>query len=271
MAQFRLRDFSPWSHRKLIWQFARKDVVLRYRGSLLGGAWSVLSPLIMLAIYTFVFQFVLHSKWPQEAGGTSGTLDYALNLYAGLLIFNWFSECLGRAPKLILEQPYLVNKVIFPLHILGWAAAISAAIQMFVSLAIWLIASLLAGYEPTFYLLLSPLLPILLLPWLLALIWGLSSVGVFLRDLSQLLPIVITGLMFLSPVLYPIKALPASLQTVAYLNPLSSTIEGLRSLAFHPSDLNLLSIAISFVLSIFAAICALKLFNRLAPHFSDVL
>ena len=271
MAPFRMRDFSPWSHRKLIWQFARKDVVLRYRGSLLGSAWSILSPLIMLAIYTFVFQFVLHARWPNDSGNSVGTLDYALNLYAGLLIFNWFSECLGRAPKLILEQPYLVNKVIFPLHILGWAAAISAGIQMFISLGIWLVASLLAGYQPTFYMLLSPLLPILLLPWLLALMWGLSSVGVFLRDLSQLLPIVITGLMFLSPVLYPIKALPASLQTLAYLNPLSSTIEGLRSLAFNPSDLNYLSIALSFVVGLVFAMLALKLFTRLSPHFSDVL
>jgi lipopolysaccharide transport system permease protein len=268
MTQFSMRDLSPWSHRKLIWQFARKDIVLRYRGSLLGGAWSVVAPLVMLAIYTFVFQFVLHSRWPE---GSGGTLDYALNLYAGLLIFNWFSECLGRAPKLILEQPYLVNKVIFPLHVLGWAAAISAGTQMFVSLGIWIIACLLAGYPLTVYMVLSPLLPILLLPWLLALVWSLSSVGVFLRDLSQVLPIAITGLMFLSPVLYPIKALPSSLQKVAYLNPLSSTIEGLRSLAFSPSDLHLWSITISFVVGVALAYLALKLFYRLSPHFSDVL
>jgi lipopolysaccharide transport system permease protein len=268
MSPHLLLKFSPWRYRRLIWQFARKDIVLRYRGSLLGGAWSVLSPLIMLAIYTFVFQFVLHSKWPD---GHDSTLDYSLNLYAGLLIFNWFAECLGRAPRLILEQPYLVNKVIFPLHVLGWTAAISTGIQMFVSLAIWLFAALLTGYSPTFLMLLLPLLPILLLPWLLALIWSLSSVGVFLRDLSQLLPILTTGLMFLSPVLYPIKALPEVLQNVAYLNPLSSTIEGLRSIAFHPADLNILSIVLSFVIGVVFATLALKLFDRLSSNFSDVL
>jgi lipopolysaccharide transport system permease protein len=271
MAQNCLRDLFPWSHKNLIWQFARKDIVLRYRGSLLGGTWSVLSPLIMLAIYTFVFQFVLHARWPQGALEGGGTIDYALNLYAGLLIFNWFSECLGRAPRLILEQPYLVNKVIFPLHVLGWAAAISAGVQMSISLGIWLFASLLVGYPPTFYMLLLPLLPILLLPWLLALVWALSSVGVFLRDLSQLLPILITGLMFLSPVLYPVKALPVSLQTLAYLNPLSATIEGLRSLAFNPAELNVQGVAFSFIVGVVFAALALKLFYRLSPHFSDVL
>jgi lipopolysaccharide transport system permease protein len=119
--------------------------------------------------------------------------------------------------------------------------------------------------------LLLPLLPILLLPWLLALVWALSSVGVFLRDLSQLLPILITGLMFLSPVLYPVKALPVSLQTLAYLNPLSATIEGLRSLAFNPAVLNVQGVAFSFIVGVLFAALALKLFYRLSPHFSDVL
>jgi len=261
-------DSSAWGNRRLIWQFARKDIILRYRGSLLGGIWSVLSPLIMLAIYTFVFELVLHAKWSE---GSGDTLEYALNLYPGLLIFNWFAECLGRAPKLIHEQPYLVNKVVIPLQTLGWGAAISAGTQMYISMGLWFVACMLSGYPLTPHLILLPLVPILLLPWLLATVWILSSTGVFLRDLSQVLPILITSLMFLSPVLYPIKALPPTLQTLAYLNPLTFGIEALRGLAFKPESLHLWTILISSLTGLLVAFFALWVFKRLSPYFSDLL
>jgi lipopolysaccharide transport system permease protein len=109
-----LSDLFPIRQRALIWQFTRRDVQARYRGSLLGLAWSFLTPLLMLAVYTFVFREVLKARWP---GGDDSPLEFALRVYAGLIVFNLFSELVSRAPMLVTGQPNLVKKVVFPLEI----------------------------------------------------------------------------------------------------------------------------------------------------------
>jgi hypothetical protein len=119
----------PWRYRNLIWQFARREVLTRHRGSWLGMGWSVLTPLVMLLIYTLVFRHVFQARWPSAAEGSN--FDFALNLYAGLIVFNWTVELLARAPRLILDQPNLVTKVVFPLPVLAWSALLAAGFQTF--------------------------------------------------------------------------------------------------------------------------------------------
>ncbi len=268
MTQF-LKSFQQQrSHFKLTWYFVKKDILLRYRGSVLGGTWAILSPLIMLGLYTFVFQYIFKSRWVNEI---NGHFDFALNLYAGLLIFNWFAECASRAPRLILEQPYLVNKVVFPLPVLGWAAVMTAGVQMFLSLCLLLLAALISGYPMTPYMLLTPWVPLLLLPWLLSVVWLLSGLGVFLRDLSQILPMIVTCVMFCSPIFYPVKALPERIQFLAYLNPLTWGIELLRDLIFNPLSVDAWGLIFCFLIGSICAWLSYKIFHRLSYHFADVL
>ena len=113
----RLSFFLPLAQRGLIFQFARREVLGRYRGSLLGLGWSFFTPLLMLGVYTFVFVGVFKARWPgaEQAGG----LEFAMQIFAGLMVFNLFAEVAGRAPRLVLDQPNLVKKVVFPLDLLA--------------------------------------------------------------------------------------------------------------------------------------------------------
>lgn len=259
----------PWRYRFLIWQFARKDVVVRYRGSWLGWGWTIVTPLAMLAIYTLVFQYVFKARWPSSKESTD--FDFALNLYAGLLLFNWVAELLNRAPRLILEQPNLVTKVVFPLPTLSWAALVSATFHMGISLVIWLIAATVAGYAPRWEWLGLPIALLSLVPWLLAACWVMSSLGVYFRDLSQLVGLAVSGVMFLTPIFYPIQALPIWLQPVALMNPLSGPIEALRLVVILGGEMPWVSLLWLAGTGLVASVMGLCLMKRLQNGFSDVL
>lgn len=225
--------FLPLGLRSLIWQFARRDVLARYRGSLLGLGWSFLTPLLMLAVYTFVFREVFNARWPAAPSGQGGDEDlaFALQVYAGLIVFNLFAEVMGRAPRLVLDQPNLVKKVVFPLEILPWVSILAALFHLAINLAVLLGATLLATHRLPPTLLALPLVVAAFVPLLLGLAWLLASLGVFLRDIGQVIGMLITALMFLSPVFYPAQALPAHWQPLAALNPLTFPIETVRLVA----------------------------------------
>ena len=121
--RFAFAPFLPWRHRTLIYQFAKREILGRYRGSILGLGWSFATPLLMLAVYTFVFVGVFKARWPGAESGGGG--EFALQIFAGLLAFNFFSEVINRAPRLIVDQPNLVKKVVFPLEILPWVSVLS--------------------------------------------------------------------------------------------------------------------------------------------------
>jgi lipopolysaccharide transport system permease protein len=219
----------PWGQRSLISQMARRDVSARYRQSWLGTAWLVLTPLLMLTVYTLVFQHVMNVRWPGAASTAAPTgLAFALQVYAGLAAYNLVAECVARAPTLVLEQPHLVKKVVFPLPVLAWVQALTAGVGLAVSALLLLgMTAWVRGGLP-----LSALaLPVVWLPlWVLCLglVWWLSAVGTYVRDVAQVLGPALGALMFLSPIFYPLQALPATLQTVLGLNPLATVIEQTR-------------------------------------------
>lgn len=219
--------FFPRAHRTLIWQFVRRDVRGRYRGSLLGLTWALLTPLAMLGIYTFVFVEVFQARW---AGSSpqAGSLEFALQVFAGLIVFNLFTEVVSRAPNLVLEQPNLVKKVVFPLLVLPWVSLLTGLFQFALNLAVLMaaIAWTRGGIPPS-----ALALPLVLLPFvpmLLGLAWFLAATGVYVRDTAPLIAMSMTGLMFLTPVFYSHKALPAWLQLPMQLNPPTVPIEQLR-------------------------------------------
>lgn len=218
---------SLWQHRALILTLAKREVAGRYRGSMLGMLWSFFNPVFMLAVYTFVFSVVFKARW--GSGGESRT-EFALILFAGLLLFNLFAECIGRAPTLILGNANYVKKVVFPLEILPWVSFGAALFHAAISFCVWLLFYLLMFGPPHATVL---LLPVVLLPlslMVMGLSWFLASLGVFLRDVAQVVGIVISVLMFLTPLFYPASAIPASYQPLLQLNPLTFIVEQARGL-----------------------------------------
>ena len=222
-----LQYLFPIKHRTLIRQLVRREVLGRYRGSMLGIGWSVLTPLAMLSVYTLVFRHIFKSRWP---GMEDGNLAFALNLFAGLIVFTWAAEFINRAPRLVVEQPNLVTKVVFPLHILPWTAMLSSLFHACLATAVWLAACLATGYSVSVTWLALPLAFLALLPFMLGLGWLLAALGVYFRDIGEITGPVMSMMLFLTPVFFPISVLPAFLQGWLQLNPLTVPIESLRAI-----------------------------------------
>lgn len=218
---------SLWRNRGLTKALIKREVIGRYRGSALGILWSFFNPVFMLLVYTFVFSVVFKARW---SGGSDSKTEFAMVLFAGLTIFNLFSECFTRAPSLILSNVNYVKKVVFPLEILPWVSMGSALFHGVISLTVWLIFYTIFFGVPHTEALLFPILIVPLLLMTMGLSWFLAALGVYLRDIAQLIGIVTTTLMFLSPIFYPVSALPAEYQPLLLFNPLTPAIEQGRAL-----------------------------------------
>lgn len=259
---------SLWRNRNLIHASAKREVLARYRGSALGLFWSFLNPLSMLAIYTFVFSQVFKARW--SAGSESKT-EFALILFASLIIFNLFAECINRAPSLILGNPNYVKKVVFPLEILPFVGLLVASYHALISLGVWLAAyALMFGLPHETAL----LLPLVILPFGLFVIgvsWVLASLGVYLRDISQFIGLATTSLLFLSPIFYSASALPESYRYLIYLNPLTWVIEMTRDLLFWGRTPDLGLILVYWLVASVIACLGFAWFQKTRRGFADVL
>lgn len=213
---------SAWRNRQLIVRMAKRDVIGRYRGSMLGIAWSFFNPLLMLAVYTFVFSVVFTARWGE--GVVDSKTAFAMLLFAGMIVHGLFAECLNRAPSLILANANYVKKVIFPLEVLPWVAFASALFHASISIAVLLLAQLLLNGSLPWTVV---LFPIVLLPLALAtlgLTWLTASLGVYIRDVGQVTTMFTTILLFMSGIFYPISSLPPAYQEWMRFNPLSYII-----------------------------------------------
>lgn len=259
---------STISNRRLIYSLAKREVVGRYRGSTMGLAWSFFNPVLMLAVYTFVFSVVFKARW---AGGSESRTEFALVLFAGLLVFNLFSECVNRAPALILSNVNYVKKVIFPLEILPLVALGSAAFHFLISFSVWLLFYLIFfGLPPaTMFWLPLILLPLMLLT--LGLSWLLASLGVYLRDVSQIIGVLTTMLMFLSPIFYPISALPEEYQAFLQITPLTFVVEQARNAMIWGHNVDWQPWSISIVFASAVAWLGFAWFQKTRKGFADVL
>jgi lipopolysaccharide transport system permease protein len=220
---------SVWRHRSLLASLVQREVLGRYRGSVLGLAWSFFTPLLMLSVYTFVFGVIFKARW---GSGAESRTEFALVLFVGMMVFNLFAECLSRAPSLVLVNPNYVKRVVFPLEVLPWVAVAAALFHLGVSLLVWLVAHLLLLGTPPATALLLPAVMLPLLLFTLGASWLLASLGVYLRDVGQFINILITVLMFLAPVFYPATAVPESLRGWLYANPLTLPIEMARDVLY---------------------------------------
>lgn len=259
---------SLWRNRSLIHASAKREVLGRYRGSAFGLLWSFFNPLFMLTVYTFVFSVVFNARW---GGGNESKTEFALVLFAGLIVFNLFADCINRAPGLILSNSNYVKKVVFPLEILPFVGLLSAAYHMLISLGVWLVAYfLLFGLpHPTIF-----LLPLIILPFallIMGLSWALASLGVFLRDVSQFIGVAVTMLMFLSPIFYPASALPEAYRDLLYINPLTLVIELTRDVLYWGKPPDYAELAQYWLVTGAVAWLGFAWFQKTRKGFADVL
>ncbi len=247
----------------------QREIVGRYKGSVLGLAWSFFNPLLMLVVYTFVFSVVFKAKWGiREAQDQSG---YAVILFAGMIVHGLFAECVNRAPTLVLTNPSYVKKVVFPLEVLPWISMGAAIFHTLISvlvlvLAIWVVKG---SVEPTA--LLFPLILFPLVAGTMGVSWFLASTGVYLRDIGQSIGIVTTVLLFVSPVFFPISALPERFQTWMLLNPLTFIIEQTRNVLIWGKMPDWTGLVVYTLISFLVAWAGFYWFQRTRKGFADVL
>ena len=259
---------SLWTNRQLIARMGQREIIGRYKGSAMGLAWSFITPLFMLAIYTFVFSVVFQARW-----GTSeeSKTQFAVVLFAGLIVHTLFSDVINRAPQLVLGNVNYVKKVVFPLEILPVVQLLSATFHALVSVVVLIAAQLVfQGSLPITAL----LLPVVLLPFLLltlGLAWWLASLGVFVRDVGQTISLVTSVMLFMSPVFFPVQSLPPALQPWMHLNPLTFVIEQVREVVVWGRLPDWQGLAVYSIASIATAWLGFAWFQKTRKGFADVL
>jgi lipopolysaccharide transport system permease protein len=257
-----------WRNKNLIKTLIKREVIGRYRGSVLGILWSFFNPVLMLIVYTFVFSVVFKARW--SSGGDSKT-EFALILFAGLMVFNLFTECTNRAPGLILSNVNYVKKVVFPLEILPVVSFGAASFHTAVSFGVWLLFFLLYFGLPPLTALLLPITILPLILFTLGISWFLASLGVYLRDVGQFIGIATTSLLFLSPIFYPVSGLPEKYQSLLLFNPLTPVIEQARDVLIWGKTPDWLFFGSSLAISAVVAWLGFAWFQKTRKGFADVL
>lgn len=250
----------------LLRALTRREVEVRYRGTLLGVMWAVANPLTMLAIYTFLFGVIFKARWP----GRADLPDFVLMLYCGLVTFTIFSETLTRAPMAVFSQPNYVKKVVFPLELLPLSHLGAALVNAGISFVLLVIFVLVQHHTVAITALAIPLIVAPMALTLAGLAWFLSAIGVFFRDIGQLINIAMTMLMTLSPVFYPVSAAPDLVQSVIYLNPLTYPIEEVRRVLIMGLWPDWWTWSAYTAASAVIAVAGLWVFQNTRPAFADV-
>ena len=253
-------------------QMIRRDLATRYRGSLLGMVWSVLTPLTMLGVYAFVFGVIFPTRHWSEAG-TSTTFQpsFVLLIFVGQIIFTLFSDVVSRAPRLVVSNRNYVKKIVFPLEILPVVSLGSALSQAGISTAILLAAQLTMTGSIPWTILLLPLAAIPFLLFLLGISWFLASLGTYVRDIAQMTTPMIGALLFLSPIFYPLSALPDGARTIAAFNPLAIPIEETRNVLLWGRTPDWIALGFYTVVALVVAALGLYWFETTRKGFADVL
>ena len=255
---------------ELLMQLTKRDIFSRYRGSALGILWSFITPLLLVGVYTFVFSVIFRPRWMVEGATVAG--GYGFNLFVGMIIHNVLAECIARAPSLVLGNANYVTKVVFPLQLLPSVVVLSALFHLLIGFIALIALQLVMGVHIDFAMFAA--LPLVLLPLAVicnGLVLILSALGVYFRDLSQIVSVLIAALMFLSPVFYPITAVPEAFRHYLYLNPMTYIIESARGVILNgqvPDYGALLMVTgIGCALIVLGAV----VFQKLRRGFADVL
>lgn len=261
---------SLWRNRQLVVQMTKREVVGRYKGSAMGLAWSFFNPVFMLVVYTFVFSEIFKSRWGGVGGDESKT-QFAVVLFVGMIVLSLFSEVLNRAPALIISNVNYVKKVVFPIEILPVIAMGAALFHTLISLGVLLAAFAVFNGYLHWTAIFTPLVVLPLVILTTGLAWMLASLGVFLRDVGQTIGILTTVLMFLSPVFYPVTAVPERFRPFIMANPLTFIIEQAREVLVWGHLPNWLGLGVYTLAATLVAWAGYAWFQKTRKGFADVL
>ena len=256
-------------NRQLIMQMTRREVIGRYKGSAFGVAWSFLNPLLMLAVYTFVFSVVLKTRWAGDA--TESKTQFALILFVGMIVHGLFAEAINRAPSLIVGNANYVKKVVFPLDSLPITSSFAALFHACASLCVFIVAFVAVNGYLHWTACFIPLIWLPLVVLAIGLSWLLSSLAVFVRDVNQITGILTTALLFLSPVFYPMSALPKQFSALIIANPLTFIIEQSRDVLVWGRMPDWNGLSIYMVVATTIAWLSFIWFQKTRKGFADVL
>lgn len=261
---------SLWRNRQLIIQMTRREVAGRYKGSALGLAWSFFNPVFMLVVYTFVFSEIFKSRWGGVGGDESKT-QFAVILFVGMIVMGLFTEVLNRAPGLIISNVNYVKKVVFPIEILPVIAMGAALFHSLISFGVLLTAFALFNGFLHWTVIFAPLVLLPLVILTLGIGWMLASLGVFLRDVGQTIAIITTVLMFLTPIFYPVTAVPERFRPFIMANPLTFIIEQAREVVIWGHLPNWIGLGIYTLVATAFAWAGYAWFQKTRKGFADVL
>ncbi|MGZ8844314.1 MAG: ABC transporter permease [Pyrinomonadaceae bacterium] len=250
----------------LIWSLAKRELAARYKGSVLGIVWAVLTPLVMIAIFTLLFAGIFKAKF----NASDSQWDFALYLFCGLLPWNAFQEALNMSASAVVNRANLVKRVVFPLETLPVSQTVAAiANQMFGTVAL-LLGILVIRHElhlTTLY------LPILLIPQLLLMLggaWLLASLGVFIRDIVQGISLVLMAWMYLTPIIYPETIVPEAYRPFLNLNPFTPLIRSYRRIMLDGAAPDWAGLAYFSAFALIAFVFGYWWFARTRKNFADV-
>lgn len=252
----------------LLKQLVKKDIKQRYQGSILGILWTFIVPILMLVIYTFIFSEVFQAKWDID---TSDKYQFALVLFCGLCVFNMVGEVMNRSTVLIASNTNYVKKVIFPLEMLPVVITLSSLFTCLVSFVILIIAKLILynNVSPTLYLIIPMFIPLIILAVGLGLF--ISAVSVYLKDVGNAISVIVTVLMYMSPVFFPLSAVPESFRGVCEVNPMTYIIENFRNVVLYGEMINWEYYGISCLVALVFYFIGKGVFMRAKEGFADVL
>lgn len=270
-----LRSLSPvemlknlWAHREVIMAFATREFQAAHRGTFLGLIWTVVAPLFMLAVFAFVFGYIFKGRFATHIEETP--LDYALALFVGISFFNCVGQALSMAPTIVLANAAYVKTNVFPLEVIPVSTVINILFNLMI--AIGLCAAALLVTHGFIYATAIFLLPLVVSIGLMALgiVWFLSSLAVFVRDIPAIMPPIVLVLMFMSGVFFPIEFVPVRVRFIVLFNPIAVTIEQARGALLYGRVPDLSSMLIILLLAMVMAIVGYFFFVRSRPAFADV-
>jgi len=267
-----VRGLGPFSaflqYRSLTLELTKRDILGRYRGASFGLLWSLISPFMMLGVYTFAFGFVLKSKWPPVHGHD---VHFSVILFLALIVQGFFAECLNRSPHLITSQPNFVKRVIFPLEILPWTMLLSALFHMAMNIVAFILLKLVIEGSVAWTIIYLPFVVLPLIFLTLGVSWLLAALGVYLRDIGQITGVLATALLFMSSAMIPLSAVPENYRIFFKLNPLTFIIDQAREVALWGGSPDWLGLFLYAIGGLAVAYIGYIWFNLTRKGFGDVL
>lgn len=256
-------------HRSVLWLLTLQELKSRYQGSTLGFTWAVVTPLLMLSVYAVVFGQIFSARWPQSKSATGS--EFAATLFAGLLVVGFVSDVAARAPSLLLAHQNLVKKMVFPLHLLPMVLVAASVVHLTIAVGLLVVFVAVALNTVSVTLLAFPVVLFPVVLFAMGAAWFLASLGVYFRDTAQVVAVLLTALIYLSPVFFPVSAVPAQWQFIYQWNPLTVPIEQVRDISVYGQWPQWLDILKSTAISFAFFLSGLWWFQTTSDGFADIL